>query len=329
MSRFYITGGQQRKGAWNEDEWFSYAEARILLLDAADASVKPVATYISPEANRPADPRSNIVFKAGTIDAGKLHVCTQTEILSYDLKDFSLAGVVSHPWFNDLHHVTVNARGNFLVACTGLDLVVEMNPDGEILRELPVLDEDIWQRFDRNTDYRRVLTTKPHHSHPNYVFEHDGQIWATRLVQRDAVCLTDSSRSIQPMVEKVHDGNIDQDAIWFTTVDGHVVTADLAGGRTTAVHDLSAMSASDRTLGWCRGLHLLGEDRVLVGFSRLRPSKFKENVNWVKHRMGLQDTAGRMPTRIACYDLAAGSLLWEVDLEPHGLNAVFSILPAD
>jgi hypothetical protein len=36
-----------------------------------------------------------------------------------------------------------------------------------------------------------------------------------------------------------------------------------------------------------------------------------------------------MPTRIACYDLAAGSLLWEVDLEPHGLNAVFSILPAD
>ena len=104
--------------------------------------------------------------------------------------------------------------------------------------------------------------------------------------------------------------------------------ADLATGKVKSVYDLRVLSKSDKTLGWCRGLHVLDQDRVLVGFSRLRPSKFKENLSWVKHRVGLQDNAGRMPTRLACYDLKRSVLEWEVDLEPGGLNAVFSILPA-
>ena len=81
------------------------------------------------------------------------------------------------------------------------------------------------------------------------------------------------------------------------------------------------------TLGWCRGLHLLGDDRILVGFSRIRPSKIRENVRWVKHRMGLRETAGTRGTRIACYDLARGVHEWDLDLEPLDMNAVFSILP--
>ncbi len=328
MSRFYITGGEQRKGANADTEWFSYAEAVILELDTDDKSLRRIASYVTPPENRPDDTNSNIVFKAGTIHDGQLHICTQTEIVSYSLPEMKLAGTVSHPWFNDMHHVTVNDQGNFLVANTGLDMVMEVSPSGEVLNDYPVLDEDIWQRFDRNKDYRKVLTTKPHLAHPNYVFEYDGEIWASRLIQKDAVCVTAADRTIGPMVSMVHDGNIAGDDIYFTSVNGHVSIADLATGKVKSVYDLRTISKSDKTLGWCRGLHILDQDRVLVGFSRLRPSKFKENLGWVKHRMGLHDNAGRMATRVACYDLKRSVLEWEVDLEPGGLNAVFSILPA-
>jgi len=114
-----------------------------------------------------------------------------------------------------------------------------------------------------------------------------------------------------------------------TTVDGHVVRANLRSGETLAVHDLNAYSRTDRALGWCRGLHVLDGERVLVGFSRLRPSKIKENLTWVKFKMGLREVSGQSPTRVACYDLARGALEWEVNLEEHGLNAVFCIVPAD
>jgi len=89
------------------------------------------------------------------------------------------------------------------------------------------------------------------------------------------------------------------------------------------------MTKTEKTLGWCRGIHVLDNDRVLIGFSRVRPSKIRENLRWVKHRVGLREDAGMMGTRIACYDLKRGVHEWDIDLEQFDLNAVFSILPAD
>ncbi|MGB5215606.1 MAG: hypothetical protein WBN88_18425, partial [Anderseniella sp.] len=275
-------------------------------------------------------PRSNIVFKAGTVVGDRLYLCTQTEVLTYSLPGFEILDCLTHPWFNDLHHVKPNEAGNFLVAVTGLDLVVEITPTGKIVRELPVLDEDIWERFDRDRDYRKVLTTKPHHAHPNYVFEHGGDIFATRLNQKDAVCVTNRDRrGIEPGVEKLHDGIVAGDSVHFTAVDGHLVEADPATGALLKIHDLNAMTDTDKTLGWCRGLHLLGDDRALVGFSRIRPSKIRENVRWVKHRIGMRPDAGTLGTRVACYDLKAGRLEYEIPLEAEEMNAVFSIIPVD
>jgi hypothetical protein len=38
---------------------------------------------------------------------------------------------------------------------------------------------------------------------------------------------------------------------------------------------------------------------------------------------------GVKPTHISLYDLAEGKCLKEFDLEPHGMNIIFSIFPAD
>jgi hypothetical protein len=65
-----------------------------------------------------------------------------------------------------------------------------------------------------------------------------------------------------------------------------------------------------------------------VGFSRLRPTRFRRNVSWVKHGLRRVGRHRSGPTRLAAYSLEDERLLDEIDLEPHGLNAVFSILPA-
>jgi hypothetical protein len=66
----------------------------------------------------------------------------------------------------------------------------------------------------------------------------------------------------------------------------------------------------------------LDQGRAWVGFTRLRQTKFKEKVAWVKH--GLREH--RRPTHVALYDLAAKKCLKEINLEEYGMNAVFSIL---
>lgn len=323
---FYVTGGQHRKNAASVAEWVSFGEAQVFRVDAESGELLGAASYVSPAEHRPDEPDANVVFKAGSIAGDELHVCTQTEILTYRLPGLELVSCVSHPWFNDLHHVVLNPAGNFVTASTGLDLVLEVSRDGRIVTEHPVPGGDTWERFDRDVDYRKVLTTKPHQVHPNYVFFHEGELWATRFAQRDAIRLTGGEATIESQGEKLHDGSVVGDRVYLTQVDGHLVVADLRTGRTVRVYDFNAMVESDKILGWCRGLHVLREDRVVAGFSRLRPTKIRENLQWVKYSLGLRENPGKLGTRLGCFDLANERLEWVCDLEEHGMSAVFSVL---
>jgi hypothetical protein len=62
-----------------------------------------------------------------------------------------------------------------------------------------------------------------------------------------------------------------------------------------------------------------------VGFTRVRKTKFRENILWVKHvlRPGMMEKA----THLALYDIVDRRCLQEFDLEPYGMNIIFSVLP--
>jgi len=62
--------------------------------------------------------------------------------------------------------------------------------------------------------------------------------------------------------------------------------------------------------------------RAWIGFTRIRPTKFREAVSWV--RQGFQRV---LPSHIACYELERRRCVAEIDVELPGLNAVFSIVP--
>jgi hypothetical protein len=323
MSKMYLSGGRLRSTIFRKlEEWQSTDRACLIEIDPEKNQSRARVEYVSPPEVCP-DELPAILFKSAAIRGNALYACTSTEVLIYELPAFRLLHYVSLPCFNDLHHVFPTSRGTILVVSTGLDMVVEVTTAGESVREWSVLGEDTWTRFSRQTDYRKVPTTKPHKSHPNHTFELNGEVWVTRFQQRDAICLTTPGPRIDIAVQRPHDGYLFRDKIYFTTVDGHIVIASQKTLQVEQVIDLNEMSGkSEQSLGWCRGVLPLDERWVWVGFTRVRPTKFVENVSWIKHGARLH-----RPSHIALYDVERKQCEQEIEIEPHGIGIVFSLLP--
>ena len=317
----YIVGGKQRETRSvtdNDPNWYSYQSGLVLKVDTDNDVVETCFEYMSREGT--CLPGDAVLFKSGSIAGEEIYLCTQTEVLICSLPSFDVVQHISLPLFNDVHHVQPFKDNSLIVANTGLEMVIRLSRTGDVLDLWNVLFKDPWQDFDQNLDYRMGVSTKPHQAHPNYVFTIGDDIWATRFEKKDAVCVTDTSKSIQIDLERVHDGLVHDDKIYFTTVDGHVVIYNQSDLQHVQTIDLNAAHPANTLLGWCRGI-LVDEDVMWVGFSRIRPTKFRGALSWI--RTGFQTSA---PTHIGCYCLKTGKCLKEIDLEPYGLNAVFSIL---
>lgn len=322
MKSLLVLGGQQRalRSALADDQnWYDYQKGLILQVNPATGAAATCVEYVSPpEACGEGDP---VLFKSGSVQDNTLYVCTQTEVLVYALPCFEQIGYVSLACFNDVHHVRPTPDGHLLIANSGLEMVLEVTLDGRVLREWNVLGDEPWEKFSKYVDYRKGVSTKPHKAHPNHVFYVGEDLWVTRFEQKDAMCLTRPGQRIQIGIERVHDGVIYDQLLYFTTVNGHIVIANPTTCKIEEVIDLNKMADQDTLLGWCRSI-MIDEDKVWVGFSRIRPTKFRETLSWI--RLGFNRS---LPTHVACYDLKRNRCLAEVDLEKHGLNAVFSIFP--
>lgn len=323
-----VIGGSAKSNATHLPEWQGYQCGLILAVQPAmpiGQAIRTAATYQSPpHLCPPSDP--SFIFKAASLANDKLYVCTQTEILIYRISDLKILHHISHPLFNDLHHVFPLSEETFLVAITGLDMVVEVDLAGCILRSWDVLEGSPSSRISSNVDYRRIPTTKPHRSHPNHLFVLENQIWVTRFIQRDAICLTDRDNRIDIGIGFPHDGIINDNRVYFTTVEGYVVVSCPDNQKNTDVFDLNEITPSAAPLGWCRGIKLVGEGQIIVGFSRFRPTKWQLGIDFIKSSLNSSWERCPSPTRLACYDLRKKRLEWEFSLEDYKMNAVFSIL---
>lgn len=323
-SEIYVVGGNVRQNIFRKlEEWQSCDKARIVRLDPNTGKSRTCVEYVSPPESCP-DDNPAILFKSAYLDGSTLYACTSTEVLVYKVPEFQQVSCLSLPCFNDLHHVCPTGRGTLAVAVTGLDMVVEISLAGELVREWSVVGEDTWSRFSKSIDYRKVPTTKPHRSHPNHVFQLGGDLWVTRFQQKDAICLTTPGPRIDVAVERPHDGYLFAGSVYFTTVDGRVIVADQKTLAVTQMFDLNLMHSEPRqVLGWCRSLLPLDERYIWVGFTRVRPTVFKENLAWIKN-----GNTKHKASHIGLYDLQRRECVQEIALEPHGIGVVFSLFRA-
>ncbi len=321
MNKIFVGGGQFRGSVFHKlEEWQFCKRAMLVEIDPVTKGSRNCVEYNSPKEAAP-DELPAIIFKSSTLRDNKLYACTSTEVMIYDLPSFRLATYISLPFFNDVHHVYPTPQGTLLVMVTGLDIVAEISLDGKFLGHWDVMGADTWSIFPRETDYRKIPTTKPHRAHANHIFQLGDEIWVTRFHQRDAISLQDPQRKIQIGIQRPHDGFLFNSSLYFTTVDAHVVIVNPGTLQIERIIDLNKISGPDvETLGWCRGLLPLEERFLWVGFTRVRPTKFRENLNWVR----LQRRNHRH-SHIALYDLHSGSCLEEIETEPHGIGVVFTL----
>ena len=332
MTQLYVVGGRQKASVDpTVKEWRAFEAGVVVRVDLETKRAETVLEYVSPPEAVP-DEEPSVVFKSASLRDGRLYVPTQTEVLVYEVPSFRRIGYVSLPSFNDVHHVAPAPDGTLYVANTGLDMVQEIALDGRVVREWSTTDEELWTRFSRDVDYRKVATTKPHKSHPNHTVQLDGDLWVTRCDQHDFLCLT-SSRAPIPVADRwIHDGILRGDRLYFTAVNGQVVVMNRDGSDAQR-YDLNeladkASSRIDAPLGWCRGLEVLDDGRVVVGFSRMRQTKWKERVKWAKSQLG-RDVHELYPTRVATFDLERRRQDDEINLEGAGINAIFSVHRTD
>ena len=323
----WVVGGEQRVQFYKIQEWAMFRKALVLRVDEG-GRVERALEYESPPEHCPEGIPSH-VFKSATFQGDTAYLCTQTEVLICDLPGFAIRRVISLPCFNDLHHVTPAPDGRLYVAVTGLDAVAELSPEGELLSLVSVLGGSPWDRFSPGVDYRKVPTTKPHQAHPNFVFFLDGHPWVTRFNQRDAIPLDGILNGRPPFDvgkdEGIHDGHLEGDDLYFTSVKGCVIRFNLRTGQ-KALFDLNTLNEpdDDRPLGWCRGI-LPQEEGTWLGFSRLRYTTLRRNLSWIRHGFRETEHHRERPTRIALYDLERSALLRQIDLEEVEMGAVFSI----
>ena len=292
MHLYLIGGEQKRRLVIGDDDEHRFKTAIIVRLDTDSGVAKLEAEYQSP-LNVKCHPDSSNTFASSTLDRFILYTCTPTEVVIFKVPEFRQIGYVSLPCFNALHHVCPTSDGSLLVANTGLDMVVEVSMDGKILQEWNVLGEALWgQRFSKSTDYRKVSSTQPHRSHPNFVFRLGNDVWVTRLWQRDAICLTAPNRRIKIGLERCHDGGRYEGSLYFTTVDGHLVVVDSETLTIKNSIDLKAISDNQRNIsGWCRGVLVVDHHLVWVGFTRIRKTMVIDNLIWIKRQISTSSSA--------------------------------------
>ena len=322
--KLLLTGGIEK--TQKQDEWSGFQLAIALELDVATGECQRVIEYFSPEENRPAKPECSVLFKSGDIQGNELVVCTQTEALVYELSNYTLKQTYSLHAFNDVHHVKRLPNGNLLVCATGLDAVFEINVAGDIVEQWSTTDKEIWDKFEPSTDYRKVLTTKPHASHPNFCFDYQGEKFVTRFKQKDAISLTGDKR-FNIEVGGPHDGFVLGDEVYFTTVNGFIVGFNIETAERVLLENLNDYQENTkRNLGWCRSLLMTSKDEAIVGFSRIRTSKFSDYLSWVKEKTGAGE-GNALPSRVVKYNFKDRRIEWSVNIEDHDMNAIFSILP--
>lgn len=250
-----------------------------------------------------------------------LYVPSHGCVYEIGLNDFSLQGQITNPLFNDLHQYIVKDDVHYAVS-TGIDHVVVLDENHEAKElhpvhvGLPDLDEDV--------DYR-LVNTKPHQSHPNYLFWNDDEPWVTRAKQHDCVSLNDLENGLPLADVMVHDGVCFEGLHYFTSVKGQIIVADLNHRKVIEVINLIHKNWH-LLAGWCRGLYVT-DDFYYVGYSVFRRTRYVENLQWVKAMLAGNEPP--RPTRIEKIDRATHKVVDQFVFEPEDLNAIFWLSPVN
>ncbi|MBW1923269.1 MAG: hypothetical protein JRJ35_07320 [Deltaproteobacteria bacterium] len=298
-------------------EGFRYSGAIIQIIDWERKKIVKEISYTSPPEHL--GEGLSMQFKGATIFNDEYYVVTNTEIIEYDLATWTLERVASDKTFNDLHGLMVTDDSIYLCN-TGLEMIQVLNHDFEIIEEINLASKPTWTRFDKDTDYRKLATTKPHEIHVNHAFMIHDNLWVTRLHKFDAANALDPSEKISLRSDAgCHDGIVQGGSIYFTSVNGHILKVDME--KREVVQDIDIGNLVKGPLGWTRGLEVVG-NQAFVATTALRHSRFKRYLKWITD----PKSEGKIPSTIFQIDLSKEVVVDSYEIGTYTAAAVYTIL---
>ncbi len=248
-------------------------------------------------------------------------VTTFGQVLRVHLQTETCETLWTAPFLNDLHFVGCFSDRMFVVN-TGLERIEIINvadhTNHSWINLLDHINES--KEFDWSLDYRHVWSTQPHLVHANHCFYFDSELWVTRFCQQDALGLNSGRRIDLSPWGNPHDGCVQDDEVFFTTTNGHLVSYSSTKVKFRS-WDLNRISGADQ-LGWCRGLAIEG-DLAFIAFTQFRPSLTKEMGKWILQGRSQE----RNPTCIVKLDMGKEKILAkyhfiEKDLTIYGIYGI-------
>ena len=321
--KLLISGGIPRKLGELYKPGHVLKKAEMAIIDLVKQSYTPVLQYKTPQAYC-SNTLPSIGFTGFTCHESYIYLPTGTEVLVLNSNNYKIEHIINDPLFNDIHHVTVGKTAIYITV-TGMDAVFEYDFTYKRKHIHQVLGKPVFHRFSESQNLNKLTSTKPHEAHPNHVFFIDDEPWVTRLKQKDAVCLTDSTKKITITNGLPHDGFVKGNQVYFTTVNGYVEAFNTETLAKEGEIQLSgAPQRSGAPLGWCRGIYV-SDSCFYIGFTQLRTTKITEHIAWaramIKEKNYLPKPA---PTRIEKYS-HDGQFLTEYVLPAHGIFTIFGI----
>lgn len=322
-----LTGGRQTMLAGLRPVHRQYGRAVLARLDLRSGSLEMLAARSRSEldiTSRACSP----LYRSGAVTAsGTVVTCLPDRVVELEPHSGVHVRELSHPWFNDVHHVRPAPDDGVYVVSTGLDLVLEVEWSGQVRRQWPLGSPSTWQRFDDTRDYRLAMIPKPHTVHPNFALAFRNELWITRFYQKDLYCVDGPRTGARVRLADcgVHDGALHDTTVWCTAVDGRVLAVDLEELAVKADHEVPAFGGVGAHVGWYRGILPLEDGTLLVGVSRLRRTRLHENLLWLRNRNWERPRYRHSVLLHVCP--SSQRVLREFDLRPAGLDAVYAVLP--
>jgi len=341
--KFLVTGG-----------WFdSSGEGFLAEVDLASGRSRELLRWTPPPHLRvPAKG-----FAGGCVGGdGNLYIAAHAAVIRVDPQRWQITGVLHHPCFNDLHHVSAH-RNRLYVSNTGLGALDVFTLDGCFLGShslLPawvnhrrIAGEDppdwpatlspgwdgtsttSWQTAGRSDSYhddaqsRRALPFHRlkvrDHLHPNHACVTERQSLVTCLYDGSVRDLRDWSVVYQEAGLFPHDGVLRDGHFWLTSIDGRVLALDASDGK------VSGEVVTRRSLfelghwGWCRGLAVT-DDLFCVGLTEVRRGRLP------KHHWSERPPEGS-ETSVLAVERESGRLAARVDLTDRERHAkIYSLI---
>ena len=290
-------------------------------------------------------------------EGDRLYVCGFNAVYAIDASRWRVLGALHQPCMNDLHHVACR-DDQLWVVNTGLERVDRFERhQGRFLSSLslqpgwlcaarqggvaparggafealltpgwsgqaPTLEPD-----EDSERHARGLGLPFHRRkvrdfiHPNHLALTPTRAICTLFVSGQLIDLLSHDVIIPAQGVPLHDGVIQDDALWFTDVLGGVYTAQVKPGSAPwpIKRRVDACAQSGR-FGWCRGLWV-GPTRVAVGITQLRRAS---RYGW------RQDVPlSRSQTGVIWLDRETGQVVDFSPVEDQGRHLkLYSVLPA-